>query len=83
MEKRTPHCPLSKIKELIADQKVSYTKSALLVADALGFDRQGIRTEILKLERSEFYKSMMTYHDAKIWQDVSHHKTSIEMLYVK
>ena len=31
----------------------------------------------------EFYKSMTTYHDSSVWQDVYRHKADVGMLYIK
>ncbi len=83
MEKSKPSCPLSQVKALAEAGKLRFTRSALMGADALGFDRQGIRQEILRLETAEFYKSMTTYRDSTIWQDVYRHRSAAGMLYVK
>lgn len=39
--------------------------------------------EIEELERDEFYKSMTTYTNHTIWQDVYHHQSRCGMLYIK
>ena len=83
MEKSKPSCPLSQVKARAEAGKLRYTRSALLAADALGFDRHGIKLEILRLETAEFYKSMTTYRDSTIWQDVYRHHSTVGMLYIK
>lgn len=39
--------------------------------------------EILTLERGEFHKSMTTYENHAVWQDVYRHASRVGMLYVK
>ena len=67
MERMKPSCPLSRVRELVLTGRIRYTRTAILGAEAMGFDRQGIRREILGLKTEEFYKSMTTYRDATIW----------------
>ena len=70
MEKRTPHCSLEKVKALLAEEKVRVTRVALAGAELLGIDYDEMQNIVGKLNRSDFYKSMTTYGDHKIWQDV-------------
>lgn len=70
MEKRKPHRPLATAQSLIAAGKVRYTGSALTGAAAMGFDESGIICVLLSLTMHDFYKSMTTYADNTIWQDV-------------
>lgn len=83
MEKNKPSCSLSQVKALVEAGKISYTKTALLTAESLGFNRLGIKAEVLKLEANEFYKSMTTYRDSTVWQDVYRHRSATGMLYIK
>ncbi|MBQ4568340.1 MAG: type II toxin-antitoxin system MqsR family toxin [Desulfovibrio sp.] len=83
MEKSSPHCPLSTIKELVRAGKVRATATAVRHAYCLGFQPQDMFAELLKLERVEFYKSMTSYHDHTVWQDVYRHASSAGMLYIK
>jgi len=69
MEKQTPHCKLSVIKALIADGKIRTTKSAREGAAALGFDFDDMLAVILELTGADFYKSMSTHADHKVWQE--------------
>ena len=50
---------------------------------ALGFDRGDIVQTIQGLERRHFYKSMTSYADSKLWQDVYHAPSPVGTLYVK
>lgn len=70
MEKRKPHCPLATAQSLIEEGKIRYTGSALAGAAAMGFDESGIIQVLLSLTMHDFYKSMTTYADNTIWQDV-------------
>ncbi len=83
MEKQTPHYPLSQVKELIEAGMVRSTRTALEGGAALGFDFRGILAVIAKLSRQDFYKSMTTYQDHRVWQDVYRTVTEAGEVYVK
>ena len=83
MEKRTPHCELSRVKVLIHAGKVRTTHTARVGADALGFDFLGMLAVVLALEPVDFYKSMTTHADYRIWQDVYRPKTHAGDVYLK
>jgi motility quorum-sensing regulator / GCU-specific mRNA interferase toxin len=83
MEKRKPHCPLSSIKNMIHDGQVRATRSALLGADALGLDIDGMLEVVLMLTLADFGKSMTTHGDNRIWQDVYKPSTSVGDVYLK
>jgi motility quorum-sensing regulator/GCU-specific mRNA interferase toxin len=70
MEKITPHCKLSKVKGLIAAGKVRSTASALAGDAALGFDFDGIVGVVMALAPADFYKSMTTHGDHRVWRNV-------------
>ena len=67
MEKGTPNCPLAVVKTLIEAGKVRSTVSALAGAAALGFDFDGILGVIRALIPPDFYKSMTTQADHRVW----------------
>lgn len=46
MEKRTPHCPLARVKTLVDLGRVRMTGSAIMGAAELGLDRQGMLTVV-------------------------------------
>lgn len=83
MEKRVPHHKLSLVKTLIHEGKVKATLSALTGASKLDLTFEGIINIIKTLSPSDFYKSMTTYADSKIWQDVYKHQTVFGEIYLK
>jgi len=83
MEKRSPHYPLSAVKTLLQLGKVRSTVSALAGAAALGLDFNGILEAINALTQADFYKSMTTHSDHRVWQDVYRPTTSAGEVYVK
>lgn len=83
MEKRTPHCKLSMIKAMIAEGKVRSTQSALAGAAALGLDFEGMVAVVRELTPADFYKSMTTHADHRIWQDVYRPSTPAGEVYLK
>lgn len=83
MEKSTPHCKLSVIKALIEAGKVRTTFSALSGAEMLGFDLDGMIAVVMALKSSDFYKSMTSHADHRVWQDVYRPTTSAGDVYLK
>ncbi|MFV3292148.1 type II toxin-antitoxin system MqsR family toxin [Pseudomonas sp. NY11955] len=83
MEKRTPHCPLERVKALVAERRISPTGAALRGAKALGMDYPGILEVIAGLKRDDFYKSMTSHIDHRIWQDVYRPLTAVGNVYLK
>lgn len=83
MEKRTPACPLTKIKTLVKNGKVRMTASAVSGAAELGLNRQGVVAVVMALSSSDFHKSMTTHADHTIWQDVYRPCTPHGAVYLK
>ncbi len=83
MEKNTPHCKLSVIKNLIEQGKVRTTKTAREGASALGLDFDNMLKIIMALNCNDFYKSMTTHLNHQVWQDVYRPKTSVGEVYLK
>jgi len=83
MEKRTPHCALSIIHKLVVAGRVRTTQTARAGAVALGFSYSEMLAVVLALEPADFYKSMTTYADHTIWQDVYRPKTRAGDVYLK
>ena len=80
MEKFKPTYNLEEFKK--SDFEI--TKTAQKTAEELGFDKQSIHKFIsTKMERKHFYKSMTSYANHKIWQDVYHVPCGNLILYVK
>ena len=83
MEKARPHCKLSVVKRLTGEGKVRATKSALVGAAAIGFDMLAIVDVVKALVPSDFYKSMTTHGDHRVWQDLYRPCTSAGEIYLK
>jgi len=83
MEKRTPHCQLSIVKRLISEGKVRSTYSALTGAAVLGLDFNAMIAVVSALSPMDFYKSMTTFADHRIWQDVYRPTTQVGEVYLK
>ena len=83
MEKRTPHCPLCVVKTLIEAGRVRTTQSARSGAAALDLDYRGMLAVIQALTPGDFYKSMTTHADHRLWQDVYRPATEVGDLYLK
>lgn len=76
MEKRNAHYPLPVVKALVEAGEVRATNSAFHGARGLGvYDLTGMCAVVLSLSSANFYKSMTTYADHRIWQDVYHAET--------
>jgi motility quorum-sensing regulator/GCU-specific mRNA interferase toxin len=84
MEKRRPTYDLEAIKQAIGSvDRLAITTSALRDASALGFDRGAIVETIHGVDRRMFVKSMTTFADHRLWQDVYHVPMRGLLLYVK
>lgn len=84
MEKLRPTYDLAAIKAALGSvSSLAITSSALRDAMALGFERSGIVATIATIEGRMFYKSMTTFADHRVWQDVYHVPATDLLLYVK
>lgn len=83
MEKSTPHCKLATIKELISAGKVKTTRKAREGAAELGLDFDGMLRVVMSLAQADFYKSMTSHADHRIWQDVYRPMTPAGPVYLK
>ena len=84
MEKRRPHYPLELVRQIAADPaRTRFTKVALDGAAELRMGSADIRKVITALTRDDFYKSMTTYADTAVWQDVYRPTLYTVQLYVK
>lgn len=84
MEKHTPHCNLSVVKALVEAGQVRATASAFNGARDLGIDDlAGMCDVIMTLTSANFYKSMTTHADHRIWQDVYHAQIADNEVYLK
>ena len=83
MEKRTPYCRLAVVKAMVAAGKVRATVSALAGGAALGFGFGEIVGVVAALTPRDFYKSMATHADHRVWQEVYRPKTPAGEVYLK
>ena len=83
MEKRVPHCPLERVRELAGAGRISPTTASLRGAQALDMEYPDMLAVICALERRDFYKSMTSYADHRVWQDVYRPLTVKGYLYLK
>ncbi len=79
MEKFTPSYSLSEFKQ--SDFEI--TRTATRTAQELGFYESDIRRVVATMKPQHFYKSMTSYANHKIWQDVYHVPCGKLTLYVK
>lgn len=83
-EKRKPTYDLNAIKSAFGSvESLRLTGSALRGAAALGCGRREIVDVIRSIDRRQFYKSMTSYSDHRVWQDVYHVPSTYGLLYVK
>lgn len=79
MEKFVPAYNLEEFKS--SDFRI--TTTAINSAANLGFDKKGIHEVVSTMKREQFYKSMTSYANHKIWQDVYHVPCGNLVLYIK
>ena len=78
MEKRTPHYDLTAVQADVARLgAAAFTKTALDGGRAIGLTTAEMLAVIAGLTRRHFYKSMTTYADSRVWQDVYHAMTPV------
>ena len=83
MEKRTPHCRLAALRGLIEAGRVRATLTALEGAAAMGLSFDQMIEVVLGLSSTDFFKSMTTHADHRIWQDVYRPMTLVGRVYLK
>ncbi len=84
VEKKRPTFDLTAVRAVLGNvQTLAITRTALADAGTLGLDRAGVSQVVKSLERRMFYKSMTTYADSRVWQDVYHAQHDGVVLYVK
>ena len=85
MEKRTPHYDLKLIQVEVARLgAAAFTKTALDGGRNMGLTTAEMLAVVASLSRLDFYKSMTTYADHRVWQDVYHAATPVnKQAYIK
>ena len=83
-EKRKPHYALADIKAAFADPAtLNRSFVSKQGADALGMDDGAVVVTMQALAAADFEKSMTSYADHRVWQDVYRPKAAGTELYVK
>lgn len=83
-ERRQPTYDLKAFKAAFSRvERLAITGTALRSAAALGFGRVEIAETIQTMQREHFYKSMTSYTDHRLWQDVYHVPSAVGVLYIK
>jgi motility quorum-sensing regulator/GCU-specific mRNA interferase toxin len=83
MEKRSPHCRLPVVKALVEAGKVRTTHAARAGANELGLEFSDMLAVVMALPPADFYKSVTTHADHKLWQDVYRPSTQVGDVYLK
>lgn len=85
VEKRTPHHDLARVQADVARLgAAAFTKTALDGGRGMGLTSGEMLAVIAALSRRTFYKSMTTYADHRVWQDVYHAPTPAgKVAYIK
>jgi motility quorum-sensing regulator/GCU-specific mRNA interferase toxin len=83
VEKGRPHCKLTVVKALVDAGQVRTTRTAREGAASLGFDFDDMLAVIRALTTKDFYKSMTSHDDHRVWQDVYRPTTPAGMVYLK
>lgn len=85
MEKRKPHYSLASIQKVVADpaNKV-FTATALDGGLEMGLEEREMRDVVCMLTPRKLFKSMTTFRDPGVWQDVYHAMTPVGLMaYIK
>ena len=84
MDKRTAHYDLSAIFLLVRQrQAAAFTKTALDGGRRMGLTVSEMIEVVCRLTPRCLYKSMTTYADSAVWQDVYHADTPAGKAYIK
>jgi motility quorum-sensing regulator / GCU-specific mRNA interferase toxin len=85
VEKRSPHYDLARVQADVARLgAAAFTKTASDGGRTMGLTTAEMLAVVAALSRSEFYKSMTTFSDHRVWQDVYHAATPVgKYAYIK
>ena len=73
MEKRKPHYDLNEVKVIVALRGMdAFTRTAKENSRLMGLEGSVALEVVLGLQREMLFRSMTTYADTTIWQDVYH-----------
>lgn len=82
-EKRTPTYALDSFIQWASGDAFEVTRATLETAFDLGLTQTDMARIISTMVPAHFYKSMTSYADYKVWQDVYHVPSDEGLLYVK
>ena len=82
-QKYRAHYDLERIKALLQEGRYHPTITAVKTADSIGFSETQIIEVLLELGPADFYKSMTSNFNHRIWQDVYKKKCKEINLYIK
>jgi motility quorum-sensing regulator/GCU-specific mRNA interferase toxin len=84
VDKRKPTYDLEAFKAVCGKVETLHVSgTALRGAAALGFDSAEVAATVRTMQRQHFYKSMTSYADHRVWQDVYHVPSPAGLLYIK
>jgi motility quorum-sensing regulator/GCU-specific mRNA interferase toxin len=84
MEKRTAHYDLKAVIMIVRERRAAaFTKTALDGGRRMGLTISEMVDVVCRLTPRCLYKSMTTYGDSSVWQDVYHAETPAGKAYVK
>lgn len=84
MEKCQPHYDLKAIvAQMVSVDAMNLTQSAAEGIKAVGMKKTDALEVVQGLSGANFYKSMTSYEDHKVWQDVYHAEWRGKELYLK
>jgi motility quorum-sensing regulator / GCU-specific mRNA interferase toxin len=84
VEKRKPTYDLEAFKSACGNvETLHITGVALRGAASLGLGRDDVAEIVGTMRRQHFYKSMTSYADHRVWQDVYHVPSRLGPLYIK
>jgi motility quorum-sensing regulator/GCU-specific mRNA interferase toxin len=78
VDKRIPHYDLKEIQAAVVRLgAAAFTKTAMDGGRTMGLTMTEMLAVIASLTRRDFYKSMTSFADHRIWQDVYHATTPV------
>ncbi len=84
MEKRKAHYNLAAVIVVVREKRAAaFTKSAIDGGRSMGLTTSEMIDVVCALKGRDLYKSMTTYGDNSLWQDVYHADTPVGKAYVK
>ena len=84
MEKRKARYDLAAVIAVVLERKAAaFTKSAIDGGRSMGLTTAEMINVVCALKSHHLFKSMTTYNDSTVWQDVYHADTPAGKAYIK